>query len=260
MSGGTKTLAAAALLFALGGCASRKDVAASLVAAATQARMQPVVACWEKEFESTGFQGGYVATVDFEIDGDSKIHHAHVTDLAPMSGEAPGDLGPFRACLESALDKTTLPTEPNGDGPGFHVTFGAAVHGYRIAFLDASAEKRKRAEGRQAHVLIGPRADRCQGLYVYDPPRDASLLYGEIASGVSRAEGARDRDPTTFAREMQKTYDVQLELSQRLELDLAARDLPEANRKRLRTALDNLRKDAKRTGDAIGCAPFPASR
>lgn len=260
MSRGTKVLAIAAIFLSLGGCAGRKDVAARLVAAATQARMQPVVACWEKEFEATGFGAGLVATVDFEIDGDSQIRGARVTDLSPVSGEAPGDLGPFRACIEGALDKIRLPTEPNADGPGFHVTFGAAVRGYRIEFLDASAEKRKRAEGRQAHVLIGPRADRCQGLYVYLPPRDASLLYGEISVGVSRAESARDREPGTFAREMQKTYDVHLELAQRLELDLAAPDLPEANKKRLRAALDNARKDAKRTGAVIGCAPFPAAR
>ncbi|UQA54702.1 hypothetical protein [Polyangium aurulentum] len=260
MSRGTKAIAAAAAVFALSGCAGNKTVAARLVAAATQARMQPVVACWEKEFESTGFESGYVATVDFEIDGDSRIHDAHVTDLSTVSGAAPGDQGAFRACVESALNTITLPTEPDGDGPGFHVTFGAAVRGYRIEFLDASAERRKRAAGRQANVLIGPRADRCQGLYTYDPPRDSSLLYGEISVGVSRAEAARDRDPSSYAREMQRTYDLQLELAQRLEADLAAPNLPEANRKRLRTVLEGARKDAKRTGAVIGCAPSSAAR
>jgi hypothetical protein len=242
------------------GCASRQDLASELVAASTQGHLQPVVACWEKEFEANGFQGAYTARVDFEIAGSSRIQRARVTSLEPKDQAAARDTSAFRACLEHALDATSLPTSADAEGPGFSAVGRVTVRNFRIDFADASSERRKAAEGRQSHVLLGPRADRCQGLYAYDPPRDASSLYNDIALGQSRAERMKTTSQDDYARELQKTYDTQLELSARLEIDLADPALPERNKKRLREALDNARKEVRRIGAAIGCTPAQTER
>lgn len=257
----SRVLASAALVSGLLGCTSPQRLATELVAAATPGHLRPVVACWEQEYEASGFQGEYMATLDLEIAASEVIESARVTTLEP-TGESRSerDTGPFRACLEKAFVGIELPSEADADGPGYSSLVGASVRNYKIAFLGDQDERRKRAGGRQAHVLIGPRADRCQGLYVYDPPRDTSALFTEIALGKSRAEGARGKDRDQHARELQKTYDLQLELAARLRADLADTSLPPANRKRLTEALDTARTEARATGAAIGCKPFEGRR
>ncbi|MDI1448445.1 hypothetical protein [Polyangium sp. 6x1] len=250
-----------ALVSGLFGCASQKDLAAELVAAATPGHLRPVVACWENEYEASGFQGEYMATVELEISGSEVIESARVTALDPTGeSRSESDTGPFRACLEKAFVGIELPSKADADGPGYSSIVGASVRNYKIAFLGDQDERRKTAGGRQAHVLIGPRADRCQGLYVYYPPRDTSALFTEIALGKSRAESARGKDRDQHARELQKTYDLQLELAVRLRADLADASLPPVHRKRLTEALDTARTEARTTGAAIGCKPFEDRR
>ncbi|HVK69628.1 MAG TPA: hypothetical protein VM694_34460 [Polyangium sp.] len=254
-------VASVALVSGLLGCASPQKLAAELVAAATPGHLRPVVACWEQEYEASGFQGEYMATIDLEISGSEVIESARITALDP-TGESRSerDTGPFRACLEKAFVGIELPSKADADGPGYSSVVGASVRNYKFAFLGDQDERRKRAGGRQAHVLIGPRADRCQGLYVYHPPRDTSALFTEIALGKGRVESTRGKDRDQHARELQKTYDLQLELAVRLRSDLADASLPPVNRKRLTEALDTARTEARATGAAIGCKPFEDRR
>lgn len=245
---------------ALGGCAGDPAVAASLANAAKPAHLPKVVSCWEKEFETAQFQGDYVATVEFVIEGGtSKIRDASVESIEPAAADdgkpaaSKRDMAAFRACLQKALNDSVLPVEADKDGPGFHTASSLTVTNFRIAFSDASAKRREAASARQANVLIGPRADRCQGLYSHDPPRDASMLYSEIDAAKMRAN-ANAADLDQRAREIQKEYDAELELRDRLAADLAVPGLPEANRARIKKALDEVTEAAKKTGARIGCA------
>jgi hypothetical protein len=257
-----RLLAIPALAAALGGCAGDPALAASLANAARPAHLPRVVACWEKEFEAAQFQGGYVATVDFVVEGgSSRIHDAEVRSLEPVDREgrrgdkaAPNGRDPaaFRACLTAALNQSALPAEADDAGPGFRTASDLQVVRFRIAFTNASQQRHERASARQANVLIGPRADRCQGLYSHDPPRDASTLYDEIASADARSRSVAEADDR--ARELQKKYDAAIELRDRLTADLAEPGLPEANRSRVRKALDETKETVRTTGARIGCA------
>lgn len=233
-------------------CATPRDRAAEIVGAATAGHMKPVVACWEKEHETSGFQGEYIAVVDFEIGGNEHFRNASVKSLEPVDNGAPSrDLTEFRSCIEKALDEVELPTETDAGGPGYSAVFGVSVHNYRIAFVGDQAGRREEADGRQAHVLIGPRADRCQGLYTYNPPRDSSTLFTEIALMTSKPANPQDKD--AVARELQRMYDLQLELAARLEADLANSSLPAVNRKRLVDALEAAKRETSATAERIGC-------
>ncbi|MFO0762877.1 MAG: hypothetical protein U0359_40955 [Byssovorax sp.] len=253
---------------ALGGCAGDPALAASLANAARPSRMPKVVACWEKEFAESPVQTGYLATVDFVIAPGAKLRDAKVRALVPIAG----DDGPppeealwpaerkaaFSACVEAALDESVLPTSPDSDGPGFSTDSDLPVRSFRIAFVDASAKRREAASARQTNVLVGPRADRCQGLYSHDPPQAASTLYAAVSEAEARA-GTPGQDPDSKARELQKAYDSQLELLERLGSDLGQPAIPEANRARLRDALAEAHKTAARLGARIGCKP-PGAR
>lgn len=246
----TRAATLGAAVLALAGCANEHAVAASLATAIHPPRLPEVFACWEKEFEASGFQGEYVAVVDFVIDGSSKIRDAKVTSLEPTAGGSSRDPAQFRACLEAALNRSSLPVEDDKDGPGFHISFGADISGMRIAFTDSPS--RKKASGQRPNMLVGPRADRCQGLYSHSPPRDASTLYEEAAQTDARArEYAGDAERK--ARELQKKYDAELELIERLSADAADTGVPEANRARTKKALGDLKDAAKKTAARIGC-------
>lgn len=253
----------------LAGCAGDPALAASLANATRPSRLPKVVACWEHEFQDAPVQTGYLATVDFTLRGkSSRIAQARVRSLSPIPGEdgpPPADaLWPaeheaaFRACVEEALNQEALPTSPDGDGPGFSTDGDLEVSSFRIAFVDASAKRREAASARQSHVLVGPRADRCQGLYSHDPPQAASTLFAAVSDAEARSR-VPGEDPVSKARELQKAYDAQLELLERLGSDLDQPAIPEANRARLREALGEARKNAERIGAKIGCKP-PAGR
>lgn len=233
-------------------CATPRDRAAELIAASTAGHLRPVVACWEKEYESSGFEGEYIAVVDFEVGRDEHFSNAHVTSLAPKDQSAPShDLTPFRECIEKAFDEVELPTSTDSDGPGYSTFVGVAVTNYRIAFLGDQEGRRQEAGGRQANILIGPRADRCQGMYTYKPARDSSALFTEIS--LIQAKPAPTNDKDAQARELQRMYDLQLELVARLEADLSNRAIPNANRKRMVDALEIAERETVSIGARIGC-------
>lgn len=248
-------LRTASLAFALlaAGCVGGRDLESKLANAAVPSHLPLVMACWEKEFEATSFRGEYKATVDFVIaSGSSKIRHAKVKKLDATDADPTRDPAAFRACIEDALDDTALPTADDANGPGFATSNDLTVKGYVIAFVDASSKARAEAANRSEHVLIGPRADRCQGLYTYDPPRDEVDLYTAIDQAESGAAQTKS-EPDQHARLLQKAFDLRLELRDRLRLRLGEPDLPDANRKRLLSAIEETETKARGIGAAIGC-------
>lgn len=244
---------ALALALAATGCLGGRDLDTKLANAAVPSHLPLVMACWEKEFEAASFRGEYRATVDFEVEGGtSKISNAKVRKLDASDASSGRDPAALRACIEDALDRTALPTADDANGPGFSTSGDVTVKGYVIAFVDASSKARAEAEKRSEHVLIGPRADRCQGLYTYDPPRDEVDLYTAIDQAESGAAATKG-EPDQYARLLQKAFDLRLELRDRLRIRLAAPDLPDANRKRLRSAIEETETKARAVGAAIGC-------
>lgn len=255
--GASRAVLCAGLAAALGaGCAGGREMAARLANAAVPSHLPHVRACWEKELEAAGFRGEYRATVDFTVGEDGKVRGARVRKLEPTGADPSRDPAAFRACIEEALDATVLPRKDDADGPGFGVSREVMVEGYVLAFADGSSKAREEAESRSEHVLLGPRSDRCQGLYTYDPPRDAVDLYTAIGDADAAARRAKD-DPDLLARSLQRAYDLRLELRDRLKLDLEAPDLPDANRKKLRASAEEAEQRASAIGAAIGCTPPP---
>jgi hypothetical protein len=236
------------------GCSAGRDTATRLANAALPAHLPLVRACWEKQFEAAGFSGEFTATVDFTVtEKTSSIRRAKVIKLEATDKHVTQDTTAFVACLQDALNNTTLPTRDDENGPGFATTSDLVVTKYVVAFIDASSKARQEAATRAAHVLVGPRSDRCQGLYTYDPPREQVDLFTAI--GQAEAQARSKGDPDQYARTLQKLYDLRLELRDRLKLEVTAIDLPDKNRKRLRAAIEETETKARGIGAAIGCKP-----
>jgi hypothetical protein len=256
---------AAIFAFPLAGCAGDQALAAGLANAARPSRLPYVVACWEREYAEAPPESGYVATVDFVVHaGTSKLGAAEIESIVAVTEDGQpakpsGREGELGACLKAAINQSSLPAEADADGPGFATPSDLQVKRFRIAFVDDSAKQRSAASAKQANVLVGPRADRCRGLYSHDPPRDASTLYAEIGRSDTQAAALHAQghagDPDLEARALQQAYDAKLELTERLTSDIGQPAIPEANRKRLRDALDEARAQAKKTGARIGCKP-----
>lgn len=248
-------LAAAAIV--LGGCVGDGRVARELAAASTPPRMLEVEACWEKQFEHS-VPGEYRARADLTVVVEAGVAHfrsARVTELAHVNGAEAADERALRTCVERALDLVVLPREADADGPGFITSVDLHIENFEVRFVDASSDSRKKATQRSKNVLLGPRADRCQGLFTHDPPRDGSVLYAEIARAQDRAQRLVSGDRDEYARELQRTYDLAIELRERLTADLASPGLPDANRRRTRKALDEADALARKIGAQIGCTP-----
>jgi len=236
------------------GCAAGSDVAARLANASLPSHMPLVQACWEKQFEAASFTGEYTATVSFVVTkGTSAIRGARVVALEATDKHDAQDVSAFRACLKDALDHTALSTSDDSNGPGFATSSDLQVKGYVIAFVDASSKQRQEAATRAAHVLLGPRADRCQGLYTYDPPREEVDLFTAAGEADDAAAAQAKADPDQYARTLQKAYDLRLELRERLRLELSSMELPDANRKKLTSAIEETEARARAIGAAIGC-------
>lgn len=241
------------LLAGCGGAAMPPKVMSSMRASS----LPGVVACWEHEVEQADFSGSYVATLDFTIEAEtSKIRGARVVKL-DRSSDATGDSdgSAFRSCLETALNQSQLPVAKSESGTGFRETSDVVVTGYRLAFVDASSEQRRSANRRVSHVLLGPRSDRCQGLYAHDPPLDASVLFAAIAEAERRADAYGESDLDAFAREQQKAYDTALELVARLRDEEVDPLIPEANRQRVQKALADATALVEKLAPRIGCKP-----
>jgi hypothetical protein len=235
-------------------CADRDRLAGELRAAAAAERMPKVVACWEKSFEAASFRGAYVAVVDFQVEAETgRVHETQVRAVRAVAegglGQAGAEGGALGACLEAALEATHLAHD------GWRPAHDLTVTGFSLAFVDASAEARREAKESTPHVLIGPRADRCQGLYAYEPPRDTAALVAELDAAELEAERSRSSDADRHARALQRAYDVALELSARLELESGRNDLPAASRQRTLEARDRTARTARQLGARIGCRP-----
>jgi hypothetical protein len=255
-------LAALSLGCASLACASPRNVVDRLAAASTPAHMPHVVACWEKLVETSRPGGaGAVVVLGLTVEGGtSRVKDARVIRTTAV-GSAEGDAGAIDQvgldelgrCVQAAMNRTTLPTTADAGGPGFSSDSDVRVRNFRIAFTDASEKSRRVAAQRQSNILVGPRADRCQGLYGHEPPRDASTLYAEIAREQGRAQMHEGGDADQYARGMQKLFDLRLELRARLTLDVSAEGLPPANKKRIDKALREVEASATETGAKIGC-------
>ena len=239
---------AAALLCSA--CVNRDELAINLQQAAVGPHLPKVLACWESAFEEAGFRGSYVASVDFRIHGDGTLSDAVVHGIEDPSGTSDAPPYGFESCLVEALNASTL--GPAGIEPGADVQ----VVGYRLAFGDATEAARQEASDESPNILIGPRADRCQGLYGYDPPREMAGLQSELAkaqgdAATAQQDGDRDRE----ARALQQTYDLALELRSRLSFEAVRDDLPAEGRKRVIAELERSGELASSVGARIGCTP-----
>jgi len=235
-------------------CTSRQELAAQLRAATGQNQIPKVVACWESAFEAAGFVGEYLAVVDFTVTaGSGQLRDAVVREIYDTSNGKPepaDEVGrELSHCLVQALNESSL--GPGGMSPSGDVH----VVGFRLAFTDASQKARAAASEHGPTILIGPRANRCKGLYGHDPPREAATLHQQLSDAQAEAARADVSERDRKARALQRSYDLSLELSVRLELDSHGDDLSDAGRERLLEELERARSLARDIGAQIGCTP-----
>jgi hypothetical protein len=242
-------LASFAVLLGAAGCANQADLAAALKAAARPEALPKVVACWERAFEAAGFRGDFLATVDFEVAADGTLSNVALRSFVDTASgseiTAADDADELASCVESALGNSKLAPYSIGEP--------VTVSGYRIALSDGSAEARATASEQGPTVLIGPRSDRCSGLYAHEPPRELGVLQTALADAAAEAE--RDPDaPDRLARALQKRYDLALELADRLRVEVEDPSLSPVARKRIDAERDRTLNVAREVGAKIGCA------
>jgi hypothetical protein len=233
---------------------TQQEIAAQLGRSLAQPNVPKVTACWEAEFESAGFRGKYRAEVDFTVDPDGSLRDVEVRKVEATSAaggaDAPPDgSGSLGACIKGALGETNIATA------GWVPAAPLRVNGFTLAFTDGSAEVRAAAKTAGSPMLIGPRANRCAGLYSFHPPREAALLDAEIAEARGLAERTAELDRDGHARALQRIYDVALELRRRHELDAGNAELGEESRARTLNQRDEAAKLARDVGESIGCEP-----
>lgn len=232
------------LLVLTAGCATPRELAAQLQNAASSHGFPGVTRCWDQTHEALGLQGAFDVTTDFEVGSDGKVRKALVDEVLNATNSEPA-VGPevdaLRSCIESALEGSTLA----GFSPGRPV----AVSGYRFALRDAEGGLGDRAG--DAPILVGPRDDRCRGLYAYDPPRDAPALDRALEEAQTEADEVDGKDRR--ARALQRAYDVSVELVARLEIELARSDRPEESRDKIRGEVLRVKKDRDALAAQIGC-------
>jgi len=237
-----------------GGCSTQQELAAQLETAAQQQYLPKVVACWEREFEAAGFRGEYEAVVDFTVElGSGRIRDVAVRAVEPVdTGTASHDtLAAERLshCLRDALAASNL------SRGGFTPSTNVHVRDFRLLLSDASSQARKAAARQTPNILIGPRADRCLGLYTHDPPRDAATLVGELAQAEQAVAKTASASADERARALQRVYDLALELGDRLRADVGADELSPASRDKTLEQIRRAAGVARSTGRAIGCKP-----
>ncbi|MCA9619436.1 MAG: hypothetical protein KC731_10440, partial [Myxococcales bacterium] len=179
--------------------------------------------------------------------------HLGSVEVRELRDEASGepvtsldDASELRTCVEDAFASSTIPPLSTGRSIAFV--------GYRVALRDGTQAARSAASER-GEVLIGPRTNRCQGLYAYDPPRDVSAVETDLEDSRRETERA-GRDRTRLARALQRQYDLTLELAERLAVEGKAEGLSDASRKKYRKELVRARQAAADLGERIGC-PAP---
>lgn len=231
-------------LVMLTACASPRELAAKLQNAASPDAFPGVTQCWDGAYEAMGRRGGYDLVTDFQIARDGTIGKVLVDRILDAeSGEPADDTSRLASCIEEALDGSSLA------GAGFTPPRPVAVTGYRFALRDAQGGFGRRDTDEPR--LIGPRADRCRGLFAYDPPRDAPVLDRALDEATAEAQAAAG--PDRRARALQRAYDISLELTARLSIERVRDDLPEASRDKIdeeRRRVDETRHDL---AARIGC-------
>lgn len=242
-----RQLAMAALILANTACVNQAQVRNQLQSAAHPGALPNVVACWESYFEEQDFSGALTATADFSVAAASgAISNVSITALQDDSGAEPRALDPkqhpFGVCLAKALDGASLGSQW-ADQPAVRAT------DMRLAFIGPSQEQL----GRATPQLVGPRADRCRGLYGHWPPRDAATIHGELSDAEDKAARTREQDADRYARALQRAYDLALELRQRLKRDGADEGLSEAAQKHLHKEESRANRKAQELGAQIGC-------
>ncbi len=231
-------------------CVTQDELASQLKSAAISPHLPKVVACWETAFEESGFTGSHLAVVDFTVTAEGAIRDASVRELRNTDGEGDGAPYGFEECLVEALEASDL--SAGGFAPGRDLV----VKGFRFAFADATKDARREASEDSPSFLIGPRADRCQGLFGHDPPRDVLALQSELAKAQGDAAAAKsDRDRDRQARALQRSYDLALELRERLSFEAVRDDLSSEGRDRVIVELERAGSLADTVGDEIGCTP-----
>ncbi|MBM4376917.1 MAG: hypothetical protein FJ095_17685 [Deltaproteobacteria bacterium] len=229
----------------LTGCGGA-GLAADVRESASPARLPKVLGCYEEAFESAGFVGEYDATVELEAEAATgAIRNARVAALEGRGGKVPQT---FEGCLVKALEASEL--RPRGEAPSSRLT----VRGLHFSFRDGSSAARKDSSADRSPVLVGPRADRCQGLYGYTPPRAIADLYRELEDAQTKLASTK-QEPDSMARSLQRAYDVALELRRRIELDGWQPDVPEESRRRFAKELAKVERSAIELGAQIGCTP-----
>ncbi len=232
---------------AASGCAAREQLLGDLKRASSSHHLPRVVACYERAFEAAGFKGEYDAVVSLTVAADTgAIRDAKVESMTTTGGEPAAELG---KCVEAALNGSSLAAG------GMRPAQDVRVVGMRVAFRDASEEARKDAAEAESNVLIGPRSDRCSGLYGYQPPRAAAEIFKELDDARGKASQAGKGDPDGAARALQRAYDLALELRERIALDAKQGDLPAESKKRLADLQKTNDKTAREIGAQIGCQP-----
>jgi len=238
-------------LFFQTACLTRTQIDSGVRQAMSQDALPKVVACYEDAYERNGFSGEFIARVDFTIEsGTGALQDVAVQSIAPLpsGGHTTTDVDEaFRACLPKALASTRV--KPLSSLSTVHVT------NYPIAFKAPRASELKDGKAHGGAILVGPRDDRCRGLYSYRPPRDAAALYtqlGQLKAELSRVKaGAADQR----ARTLQQSYDVMLELRLRLRMATKRKELKAGSRRRMREAIITLTDSLNQTGNQIGCTP-----
>ncbi|MBM4357248.1 MAG: hypothetical protein FJ096_03980 [Deltaproteobacteria bacterium] len=231
----------------LAACAAKPELVAKVKNAGTAGNLPKVVGCYENAFENAGFVGEYDLVVDLDVEGGTgKVVEADVTDVTVVKGKLPEG---FTDCVTSAFRASTIAP---GGAPSLDPL---RIRNMRIAFRDGSSSARAAAGPAGQPILVGPRADRCLGLYGHAPPRPLGELQQELAEARAKAASAHDQDPDAEARALQHAYDVALELRRRIEADGWRPDVAPEARKRLALELANVERLAVELGAKIGCVP-----
>ncbi len=238
------------------GCAGGRDLATKLANSAVPSHLPLVMACWEKEFEASGFRGEYRATIGFVVSQEpledplgAKVSKLDGTDTDPErdQGGLPRPASRTRSTRRRSLDgrRRERPRlrdieRPLGDRLRDRLR-GRVLQGARGGGDALGA----RAPRPSLRPLPGP-------LHARSAARGGRPLHRDRPGRGQRRrlEGPARR---SYARSLQRAYDLHLELRDRLRSAISATDLPEANRKRLRSEIEETEAKARGIGAAIGC-------
>lgn len=233
-------------LVLLSACSAPQTVVRDVRAAVVPSQLPKVVGCYENAFELANFQGAYDVVVNFDVEPTTgKVLEPEVIETKTIEGTLPDG---FSNCVKAALLASRV--LPAGRPPAEAIQ----VRGLRFGFRDGSASARATAPNGKP-LLVGPRSDRCLGLYGHVPPRSVSDLHAELTEARSRAAISESEDPDATARSLQRAYDAAIELRRRLELDGWSPEVLPESRRRLAAELASVERLATELGARIGCVP-----